>query len=274
MNANSNASTDIDSNTNINPISIDKMTVPQKAKQIAKLLKAVKPDYFYLKELFRQLRKELNIEVQNKPKNLPYVPSEEEIKKYYDVVWHSQNIKHMIMIKTMLYTGVRVGELVKIKIDDVDLKACQIRINKDNIRINNNKKTKTIKSKKQSNEKIKNRIVPFPASFKEGLATYIKSIKKEQAEYLFEPNLKKPYSVRGIRAILANYTSRADMKHTVTPHKLRHFLFKWMKKQKIDDILLHAYSGHEFKQSLEIYSKLSIADAQTAYNQVIKDFPV
>ena len=64
------------------------------------------------------------------------------------------------------------------------------------------------------------------------------------------------------------------MEHTVTPHKLRHFLFTWMKKQKIDDTLLHAYSGHEFKQSLEIYSKLSIADAQTAYNHFIKGFPV
>lgn len=246
-------------------VSIGKMTVPQKAKQIAKLLKAVKPDYFYLKELFRQLRKELNIEVQNEPKNLPYVPSEEEIKKYYDVVWHSQNIKHMIMIKTMLYTGVRVGELVKIKIDDVDLKRCQIRIDKDS-----NKMEKA----SQNIEKTKSRIVLFPASFKEGLATYIKSIKKERAEYLFEPSLKKPYSVRGVRAILANYTALANMKHTVTPHKLRHFLFTWMKKQNIDDTLLHAYSGHEFKQSLEIYSKLSIADAQIAYNQVIKDFPV
>lgn len=259
--------TGINSTTNINPISVDKMTVPQKAKQIAALLKTANPDYFYLKELFRQLRKELKIEVQNKPKNLPYVPSEEEIKKYYDAVWHSQNVKHMIMIKTMLYTGVRVGELIAIKIGDVDLKECQIRINND-------KKTKTLKSTKQSKEKTKNRIVPFPASFKEGLSAYIKNIKNEKAEYLFESSLKKPYSVRGIRSILASYTSRSNMEHTVTPHKLRHFLFTWMKKQKIDDTLLHAYSGHEFKQSLEIYSKLSIADAQTAYNHFIKGFPV
>ena len=260
MNADPNVSTDIN-------ISTEKMTVPQKAKQIAELLKAVKPDYFYLKELFRQLRKELKIEVQNKPKNLPYVPSEEEIKKYYDAVWHSQNAKHMIMIKTMLYTGVRVGEIIAIKICDVDLKKCQIRIHND-------KKTKIIKSTKQSKTQTKDRIVPFPASFKAGLSAYIKNIKKEKAEYLFEPSAKKPYSVRGIRAILANYTSRANMQHTMTPHKLRHFLFTWMKKQKIDDSLLHAYSGHEFKQSLEIYSKLSIADAQTAYNRVIKGFPV
>ncbi|WP_342271939.1 site-specific integrase [Candidatus Tisiphia endosymbiont of Parasteatoda lunata] len=134
--------------------------------------------------------------------------SDEEIKKYYDVVWDTQNIKHMIIIKTMLYTGVRVGELVKIKADDVELNKCQIRIND------------------------------------------------------------------GIRKILMTYTQQANMNHTITPHKLRHFLFTWMKKQGIDDALIQPYSGHESRQSLEIYSKLSITDAQRTYNKVINDFPI
>ena len=37
------------------------MTVKKKAKQIAKLLRSERPDYFYLKEIFRHLRKELDI---------------------------------------------------------------------------------------------------------------------------------------------------------------------------------------------------------------------
>jgi len=233
-----------------------KTTVPQKAKQVAKLLRSERPDYFYLKELFRQLRKILNVKVQIKSKKLPYVPSDEEIKKYYDAVWDTQNIKHMVIIKAMLYTGVRVGELVKIKIDDVELNKCQIRIN--------------------DGKGKKDRIVPFPAGFKEVLALYIKSIKKnkKKVEYLFESNWNKPYSERGIRKILMTYTKQANMNHTITPHKLRHFLFTWMKKQGIDDALIQPYSGHESRQSLEIYSKLSITDAQKTYNKVINDFPV
>lgn len=234
----------------------DKTTVPQKAKQIAKLLRSQSPDYFYLKELFRQLRKILNVKVQTKSKKLPYVPSDKEIKKYYETVWAAQNIKHMIIIKTMLYTGVRVGELVKIKIDDVELNEYQIRINygKGN----------------------KDRVVPFPVGFREVLAAYIKGIKKKKKkiEYLFESNWNKPYSERGIRKILMGYTTRANMEHTITPHKLRHFLFTWMKKQGIDDALIQPYSGHESRQSLEIYSKLSITDAQKTYNKVINEFPV
>ena len=34
------------------------------------------------------------------------------------------------MIKTLLYTGVRVSELVVIRVDDVDFTRCQIRVNK------------------------------------------------------------------------------------------------------------------------------------------------
>lgn len=92
-----------------------KVTVAKKAKQITKLLRSERLDYFYLKELFRHLRKILAVEVQTKSKKLPSVPSDEEIKKYYEAVWNVQNVKHMMMIKVMLYTGVRVGELIKLR---------------------------------------------------------------------------------------------------------------------------------------------------------------
>ncbi len=62
--------------------------------------------------------------------------------------------------------------------------------------------------------------------------------------------------------------------HPISPHKLRHFLFTWLKKQGIEDAMIQPYSGHESRQSLEIYSKLSIGDAQKEYENVIQRFPV
>ena len=56
------------------------------------------------------------------------------------------------------------------------------------------------------------------------------------------------------------------MNRSISPHKLRHFLFTWLKKQGIDDALIQPYSGHESRQTLEIYSKLSINEAQKEYN--------
>ncbi|HAT8826459.1 TPA: site-specific integrase, partial [Legionella pneumophila] len=45
-------------------------------------------------------------------------------------------------------------------------------------------------------------------------------------------------------------------------------------KKNIDDAFIQPYSEHAKRDSLEIYSKLSLADAQDKYNDVIGDFPV
>ena len=73
---------------------------------------------------------------------------------------------------------------------------------------------------------------------------------------------------------MARYTEEAGIEHSISPHKLRHFLFTWMKKKGVDDALIQPYSGHESRKSLEIYSKLSLNEAQDEYENQIKDFPV
>ena len=92
--------------------------------------------------------------------------------------------------------------------------------------------------------------------------------------YLFESNRKKPFTTRGIRKILADYATEAGIQQSMSPHKLRHFLFTWLKKQGIDDALIQPYSGHKTRASLEVYSKLSLADAQEVYNEKINKFPI
>jgi hypothetical protein len=44
--------------------------------------------------------------------------------------------------------------------------------------------------------------------------------------------------------------------------------------QGIDDALIQPYSGHATRQSLEIYSRIALADAQQAYDQAIGRYPV
>lgn len=61
-------------------------------------------------------------------------------------------MKHMVMIKVLMYTGVRVNELVNIKLQDIDFDNCQIRIN--------------------LGKGSKDRVVPFPYSFRETLMLY------------------------------------------------------------------------------------------------------
>lgn len=228
----------------------------EKAKQFVKLLKKEQPDYNYLREIFRHIRIEMNIDInpERPQQKLPYVPTEEEIEKFYQAVWKSRNMNYVVIVKTFLYTGVRVSELIKIKLADIDLDNCQIRI--------------------ISGKGKKDRVVPFPKVFMEVLAVHIDSVKQKKAIYLFESVRKTHYSDRGIRKIMQKYAEKAGIEHTISPHKLRHFLFTWLKRKGVDDALIQPYSGHQQRSSLEVYSKLSLSDCQEEYEKQIKNFPI
>ncbi|MCO6004131.1 site-specific integrase [Actinoallomurus purpureus] len=96
--------------------------------------------------------------------------------------------------------------------------------------------------------------MPFPAAFKETLALHLAATRDKGAVFLFESSWKKPNSTRGVRAMLSRYAAKAGLDHNMPPHKLRHFLFTWLKTQGIDDALIQPYSGHASRTSLEIYS--------------------
>ena len=163
----------------------------------------------------------------------------------------------MVLIKTLFYTGVRVSELVSIRLADVDVERCQIRITR---------------GKGGKDRQV--RQVPFPVSFRELLALHMQRMQEKQATHLFESVRKKKYTDRGVRKMLERYAKAAGITRSLSPHKWRHFLFTWLKKQGIDDALIQPYSGHESRQSLENYSRLSLADAQKEYDQVMGRFPI
>ena len=174
----------------------------------------------------------MDVEVQREAKRLPYVPTEEEVRRYCQTVWKERRGSDVVLI----------------------LDACRIRTSQG---IGN-----------------KDRVVPFPSTFKETLGLHMDAMRHRGAAHLFESSWKKPYSTRGVRAMLARYAKLADMAHPVSPHRLRHFLFTWLKTQGIDDALIQPYSGHASRQSLEVYSRIALADAQHSYDQVIDRFPV
>ena len=217
----------------------------QKAKEIAQDLKKETPGYLRL--VLKLLKKELKILPMQSSK--PYIPTDEEIKNYYDEVWKSKNMNHVVLIKTFIYTGIKVTELLFIKLDDIDFDQCQIKIEGRNARI-----------------------VPFPKSFNELFALYIQTMRQKNARYLFESSHKKHYSDRGIRRVFEVYTKKAGIKQKILPKTLRHFLFKWMQKHDVEESFTQTYSGHKDPEFLSVYR--SLADGQNAYNSVIDKFPI
>jgi integrase/recombinase XerD len=169
----------------------------RKARELATHLRAERPDYAYLKEVFRHLRAELGVDVQRAPKRLPYVPTEAEVRAFYQAVWTARRGGDVVLIKTLLYTGVRVAELVAIRLVDVDLDACRIRVT--------------------TGKGGKDRQVPFPASFKEALALHVGHQRAIGAAFLFESSWKKPYSDRGVCKLLARYAQAAGITAPISP---------------------------------------------------------
>lgn len=221
----------------------------KKAKQIAKSLQKDNPDLPYLRTLLKHLKKELRIPPAIQAEGKPYIPTDEEMAKYYDVVWKEHNMNHIVMIKTFLYTGVKVGELIYIKLEHVDLERCQIKIEGKNARI-----------------------VPFPKYFREVLAIHMEKLKEKRFLFLFESTHKKPYSERGVRKILNIYAEKAGIKGKVSSRTFRHFLFKWMQKNGIEESFTATYSGHKSPAFLSVYR--SFGEGQKAYDTVIDKFPV
>jgi integrase/recombinase XerD len=172
----------------------------QKARELATALRRERPDYLYLKEVFRSVRAELGIPVWRPAPRLPHVPSEAEIRRYYETVWQARRLDDLVLIKTLLYTGVRVSELVAIRLDAVDFDRCQIRITGGKGR--------------------KDRVVPFLASFKETLALHADRLAHRGATHLFESSWKKPYSDRG-SASSCNGTRRPRAWRTRSPRIAR-----------------------------------------------------
>jgi integrase/recombinase XerD len=64
-------------------------------------------------------------------KRLPELLTDQELVGFYQAVWHARNPTHMIMIKLLVFTGLRNAELACVRLQDVDLDNCQLHVDAD-----------------------------------------------------------------------------------------------------------------------------------------------
>ena len=100
----------------------------QMAKKLVRLLRVERPDYQYLKKVFQHTRSILAISPAKVQKRLPELLTDHELVNFYEAVWHARNPTHMIMIKLLIYTGLRNAELARVRLQDVDLDHCQLHV--------------------------------------------------------------------------------------------------------------------------------------------------
>ncbi len=233
---------------------MERIPPKQMAKKIVKILKPQHPDYIYTKKVFGYIRQELNLKGKApQEKRLPVLLTEEELNQFYEEVWNIANRTYMVMIKFLLFTGIRNAELSNLKVQDVDLKALKCRV--------------------QGKGK-KDRYVPLPPFFRGELAQYLSIQKEKGAFYLFETNRKEKFTTRWIREIVKNYAKKAGISKRIHPHLFRHQLLTFLTKKGIVDTKLQLISGHRNRENLSVYQDLSLVDVEEEYREAMKDFPV
>ncbi len=231
--------------------------VPPKkmAKQIVKLLRKQHPDPSYVKKVFQYVREDLGLKGGRvRSKRLPKLMTEHELKRFYKAVWHASKRTHMVMLKLILFTGIRNEELANLTLDDVDLESMRIRI--------------------AHGKGDKDRYVLFPPYFRGELAQYISIQKEKGAVYLFESNRMTKFTTRWIREIVKKYARKAGIEKRIHPHLFRHQILTYLTSKGIVDAKIQLISGHKNRESLSIYQDLSLSDIEKEYWDAMKDFPI
>jgi integrase/recombinase XerD len=197
--------------------------------QVYSRMNAVK-SYFNLvqhrKEVFDQVIRP------KAPNNLPKVLNQQEIKMLFKA---TQNCKHELLLKMAYGMGLRVSEIVSLKIANIDLERFQCHI--------------------QNAKGKKDRYVNFPKSLigllKEYLSVY------QPKEYVFEGQYGGAYSLRSAQSVFKNAMKKSAITKTVGIHGLRHSYATHLYEIGVQMIHIQKLLGHNQIKTTEVYAKVS-----------------
>ena len=174
----------------------------------------------------------LNIERPKKEKRLPAVLSVEEIKAIFNNI---TNLKHKTLLSLLYSAGLRIGEALSIKVEDIDSKRMLIHI-------------------KQAKGK-KDRYTLLSHSFLKLLREYYLAYKPKVL--LFEGMHGKKYSNASAQAVLKKALKNTKIKKRVTLHTLRHTFATHLLENGTDIRYIQELLGHSSPKTTMIYTHVS-----------------
>lgn len=194
-------------------------------------------DKFY-RSLFN---KELNIRhlyPTRKPKTLPNYLTLSEVKRMIDVV---DNKKHLCIIKMLYGAGLRLGELLGLKLTDINSENMLIYIRKG--------------------KGNKDRVVMLSETLLKDLREYFKIYKPQ--EYLFEGQGGGAYTDKSVQNVVKNTALKAGIKKKVTPHTLRHSFATHLLESGTDIRYIQQLMGHQSIKTTEVYTHITDVSKST-----------
>jgi integrase/recombinase XerD len=156
-----------------------------------------------------------------------------------------------VMLETVYSSGVRVSELVSIKVNDLDMKRGIFKV--------------TGKGSKQ-------RLVPVYESLLETMETYLAVrrehfVKDADNGYLFLSRNGRPLDREYFWMAVKKYCEKAGITKHVSPHTLRHSFATHMLTNGADLRTIQMFLGHAALATTEIYTHVSDSKARNVMNQ-------
>ena len=185
-----------------------------------------------------------------KSKKLPRYFEYNELEELFNVCDLETPIgqRDRLLLEMLYATGVRVGELVNIKVSDIDLGTRNILIlGKGN----------------------KERYVIYGEYCEEVLKLYLNDgrvlLNKKDSDYLFLNKTGGNLGERGVRYILDNLIDKTSINKKISPHMIRHSFATHLLNEGCDLLTVQKLLGHESIKATQIYTHVTTDRLKEVY---------
>ncbi|MCF0111079.1 MAG: tyrosine recombinase XerC [Erysipelotrichaceae bacterium] len=216
------------------------------SRSIARTLSALRSFYSYLNTILDlPANPFVAIKSPKIPKRLPEFLFVDEVNALLESVDLNKNngLRNRLAIELLYGCGLRVSELVTLRISDIDLTSMVLRV---------------------VGKGSKVRMIPFYAELRDLIREYM--IVRNSREDILLLNAKgKPMSTRAIQYILEEESRNANLHTIVHPHMLRHSFATHLLDNGCDLRTVQELLGHENLSTTQIYTHVSVDHMMKTY---------
>ncbi len=187
---------------------------------------------FYFEQVLHRPKMFFDIPRPKKPQTLPKMLTKREIKLIFKQV---KNIKHLLALKLCYGMGLRVSEVVHLKLSDINSKERIVNIT-------------GAKGKKD-------RYVPLPESIILLLTEYYHTYKPKK--YLLEGQYGGQYSKSSVQQIFKGAMRKAGIQKRIGVHGLRHSYATHLLESGADIRIIQDLLGHHSIKTTQIYTRVT-----------------
>jgi integrase/recombinase XerD len=187
---------------------------------------------FYFEKVLGGKRTLYHLDRPRTEKTLPVVLSMPEVAALLKTII---NLKHKAILMTIYGAGLRISELISLKIKDIDADRMQIRV--------------------QQSKGKKDRYTVLSVKTIEMLRQYFRLYKPK--EWLFENPEGGQYSVKSVQLIFHKAMTEAKLQKKATVHTLRHSFATHLLENGTDLRYIQSLLGHSSSKTTEIYTHIT-----------------